>query len=604
MRLSSFCFVFLFTALPGLSATWTVGPGTSFVFPTLTAALIAASSGDELFLAGETFDVTSGEDFPIRLRSGIRIAALNPGDRPLIHGDGESSVLHGEDLVGIVLEGLEIRGGKGERGGGMYAKGLRGVIRDCVFSYNEAVAGGGLSLEGGGTIIEDCTFEHNHTTGVVFNLGGGCGMETRGGFHDIHQCTFRHNSTLPGETPGGGLSMFSEGTVQDCQFLDNGQTAYGAGAFLGRPVTVERCKFVGNVAKFWGGGAYIYYTSVTIRDCLFTLNRSVFPGDGGGGLACQGRGIQRVDNCLFIGNMAVRGGAVVTFDRSTVQITNCLMGGNLAGASGLAAVNGSYPFVSYCTFYSNYLPCVRADDSSDLYLAGCLFDGNSSYDLVENGPYADVLASYCYFHNETDGVFKDDQGTVYTDVSEIDGTVNGFSDNLQGGSVFPEPLKGSWTEEAAFDEDKYQTTLVDADADWTPGQFKERISFLNPNQFQNPNFMVIDNTETTLTVWGNAAAYMNPGDQYTLRQVSLSRRFPGIDRGPTTGPDADLFGNPRPVDIVGQGREGENAFDIGAIEIAPGPPIMDFQSDINQDGRVDAKDLLILESDLKDPETE
>ena len=486
----------------------------------------------------------------------------------------------------------------------MYAEGFRGVIRDCVFAHNEAVSGGGVLLEGGSVLIEECTFEFNHTTGVAFNLGGGCGMATRGGVHTFERCTFRHNTTLAGETPGGGLAMFSEGTVRDCQFLHNSETAYGGGAFLGGTITVENCKFVGNVAKFWGGGAYIYYASVNIRNCLFTFNRSVFPGDGGGGIACQGTGTQRVDNCLFIGNQAIRGGAAVTFDRSTVRFTNCLMGGNLAGASGLAAVNGSYPYLTYCTFFANALPCVRAFDSSDIYLTACHFDGNSSYDLDEGGPNADVLATHCYFHNETDGIFRASDGTVFTDVSELDENVSGFSDNLQGDTVFPEPIKGSWTEVGVLDEGKFQTTLVDANADWTPGQFGEKITLLNPNEFQNPNFLVIDNTETTLTVWGDATGYLNPGDEYTLRQVSLSNRSPSIDHGPTTGPAIDLFGNPRPVDIVGLGREGEGAYDIGAIEVEPGPPIFNPQSDINQDGRIDAKDLLILESDLKDPPSE
>ncbi|MCA9450701.1 MAG: right-handed parallel beta-helix repeat-containing protein, partial [Candidatus Omnitrophica bacterium] len=354
--------------------------------------------------------------------------------------------------------------------------------------------------------------------------------------------------------------MHGEGTIRDCLFLNNGQTAFGGGAYLSGPITVERCKFVGNDAKFWGGGAYIFFNSVTIRDSLFASNREIFTGDGGAGLACDGTGLQQIERCQFIGNMAIRGGAVACLRRSTARITNCLMGGNLAGASGLAAVMGSYPYVSFCTFYANSLTCVRADDSSDIYLSSCVFSDNDSFDLVENGPNADVQASYCYFDNEGVGILRDGSGKDYNEITETDGIVLGFSNNQQGKPVFPDPLQGTWTGEGKLDVEKFQTTLVDDEANWTPGQFKETIAFVNPNEFPNPNFMVVDNTETTLTVWGDATTYVIPESGYTLHQVEMSKSSPPVDLGPTMGPSTDLFGNPRPIDQNGQGRDGMDAY--------------------------------------------
>jgi len=64
---------------------------------------------------------------------------------------------------------------------------------------------------------------------------------------------------------------------------------------------------------------------------------------------------------------------------------------------------------------------------------------------------------------------------------------------------------------------------------------------------------------------------------------------PCIDSGSPTGPATDLDGNPRPVDVLGIGRDGPGAYDMGCYE---------FQlpkADLNSDGRIDAHDLFLFE---------
>jgi hypothetical protein len=84
---------------------------------------------------------------------------------------------------------------------------------------------------------------------------------------------------------------------------------------------------------------------------------------------------------------------------------------------------------------------------------------------------------------------------------------------------------------------------------------------------------------------------------------------PCIDSASTTGPIDDLDGNPRPVDVPGIGRDGDGAFDMGCYEFQlPGPaptatpepsPTMNPRSDIDQNGMVDANDLMMLLEDWK-----
>jgi len=69
----------------------------------------------------------------------------------------------------------------------------------------------------------------------------------------------------------------------------------------------------------------------------------------------------------------------------------------------------------------------------------------------------------------------------------------------------------------------------------------------------------------------------------------LKLSSPCIDSGSTTGPAADLDGNSRPVDVLGVGRDGPGAYDMGCYE---------FQlpkADLNSDGQVNAHDLFLFE---------
>jgi len=81
-------------------------------------------------------------------------------------------------------------------------------------------------------------------------------------------------------------------------------------------------------------------------------------------------------------------------------------------------------------------------------------------------------------------------------------------------------------------------------------------------------------------------------DDFRLRLGS-----PCIDSASTSGPDRDLDGAPRPMDIPGVGRDGPGAFDMGAYEYPSA--FRNSLADINRDGKVDALDLHILLEDWK-----
>ena len=73
---------------------------------------------------------------------------------------------------------------------------------------------------------------------------------------------------------------------------------------------------------------------------------------------------------------------------------------------------------------------------------------------------------------------------------------------------------------------------------------------------------------------------------YRLRSDS-----PCIDSASIEGANTDLLGNPRPVDVLGVGRDGPGAFDMGCYE---------FQikrADMNSDGYLNEFDRLLFQSE-------
>ena len=189
--------------------------------------------------------------------------------------------------------------------------------------------GGAILLTSGKLIIEDCIFENNHA--------------------DKH---------------GGAISSSSSYSNNQIQVFDStfeGNTAnFHGGAINSRDLIVDNSKFDSNKVTtlsatsesidLKGLGGAIYSATASIKNTNFTDNTVKNSGiyqinEGGGAITITNR--LTLDNCRFIGNSGLKGGAILAIQesqadlnpRNYVKINNSSFDGNVAFDGGAICSN-------------------------------------------------------------------------------------------------------------------------------------------------------------------------------------------------------------------------------------------------------------------------
>lgn len=261
-------------------------------YPTINAAIFAASDGD-------TIQVSSGTYLETILVVGttLEIVAVEDAATTVIQAPGGSAFgcisVSGLGSSGTSIRGFTIRGG------------------DSTFG-----SGGGLLVAGGAedVTVTDCVFENN-TAGVD---GGGAAVDASSTAH-FADCIFLGN-TAAGD--GGGLAILANGgfTVERCRFLGNAAGGDGGGARVGDSTNLDPDEtfprvlnsiFSGNTADGAGGGAYVVSAGIDCPvpcflaggayGCTFSRNTASTGGAIDGGAAFQGAPLNVV-NCILSGN--------------------------------------------------------------------------------------------------------------------------------------------------------------------------------------------------------------------------------------------------------------------------------------------------------------
>ena len=334
----------------------------------LQAALAAAASGDEIWVARGTYKPTSdtlrtvafvlkeelglyggfaGTETELGQRNWEANATILSGDIG-IAGDAVDNSYHvviGADLA--VLDGFTITGGNASsRGGGMYNEDVSPTVTNCTFSGNTANSdGGGMHNGNCSPSVTNCTFSGN-------TAGYGGGMRNDNSSPTVTNCTFSGNTTSGNGDGGGMYNWHSSPALTNCMFSGNTAGGSGGGMYnVNSSPTVANGTFSGNAASGGygsGGGMYNENSSPTVTNCAFSDNTA---GSGGGGMFSVSSS-PTVTNCTFSGNTADYGGGMNNVT-SSPAVTNCALNGNTAVLGGGMYNLGGSPTVTNCTFSDN-----------------------------------------------------------------------------------------------------------------------------------------------------------------------------------------------------------------------------------------------------------
>ena len=295
----------------------------------------------------------------IELYETILSGDLNGDDGPDFTNNGENSyhVITGSRTdARAALNGFTITGGnanmsKNDSGGGMYNLSGNPAVNNCTFRGNSAQYGGGMYNNKSSPWVTNCTFignsahygggMHNYASGPIvidstFRKNGaqyGGGIRNNQSSLTLLNCTFIQNKAEKegyGSGHGGGMynADSSNLTLTNCTFIENtaaGRFGRGGGMYniSSGPTLLTNCTFTGNSAFHRGGGIHGLYGSLTLLNCAFSGNSSLW----GGGMWNFYNNLT-LTNCSFACNRAENGGGILNETDTGQTITNCIFWDN------------------------------------------------------------------------------------------------------------------------------------------------------------------------------------------------------------------------------------------------------------------------------------
>jgi hypothetical protein len=326
--------------------------GTSWAdaYTDLQAAMTAANSGDEIWVAAGTYKPTTGTDrtATFQLKNGVALyggfaggetardqrdwetnVTILSGDIGTL-GDNSDNSYHvvtgsGTDET-AVLDGLTVTGGNADsdsppnyHGGGMYNDNTSSTLANVIFSDNSAVSGGGMYNDWHShPMLANSTFSGNSADGA----GGGMSNEHDskptltnctfngnsanygGGMFNLHSNPMLTNSTFCDNSAdwgdGGGMSNWSSNpTLTNSTFSDNSALS-GGGMFnyYHSNPTLTNCTFSDNSASY-GGAIYSYWSDPRLRNTI--VANSTAGGDCSGPITSEGYNLDSDGTCGFTG---------------------------------------------------------------------------------------------------------------------------------------------------------------------------------------------------------------------------------------------------------------------------------------------------------------
>jgi len=226
---------------------------------------------------------------------------------------------HSNEGADTVVEGILIKNGYADVGGGILCENSSPTLNNVYFSRNQATDdGGGLAcVDHASPTLSGCLFDY-----------------------------------CEAGDDGGGLYAYdwSSPMLNDCIFGWNKAADRGGGALfvVNSFPELTGCVFYGNTGMN-GGGACFVYAEGPMTDCLFYDNTATF----GGGLQCYGNAQCTLTRCTFLGNAASSGGGVYCRNNSSPSLHNTIIAFSTQGQAVARQANDCNPTLACSNLYDN-----------------------------------------------------------------------------------------------------------------------------------------------------------------------------------------------------------------------------------------------------------
>lgn len=379
MKISTIILVSLLLVIPCIADIIVVEDDGSGDYPTIQAAIDAASTWDIIEVQPGTYIGNGNRDIDFRGKA-ITVRSIDPNNPDIVAAtiidcNGTESTpyrgfsFHHNEDANSILAGLTITNGYATRGGAIYCYYASPTITHCNITGNTAYffgasdGGGGIYCLVSSSIITNCKFSDNTAKGFKDSGGDGGGIRCSDTLPSptISNCVFSGNSA--GDQGGGVYNC--DGPITDCIVINNSSFS-GAGLnTCNGPITnciisgnsaplaggldwclgpISNCIITGNCATIWDGGG-LGWCHTMITNCIIADNSSARRGGGIYGSSAT------VINCVIFGNSAgVIGGGIYLQDYEQMTMTNCIIWNNEATLGAQIALARDTPEISlsYC----------------------------------------------------------------------------------------------------------------------------------------------------------------------------------------------------------------------------------------------------------------
>jgi hypothetical protein len=598
--------------------------------------LLAAASGDDLWVEGGVYHES------INLKSGVDLFGGFSGsegeddfafrdwraNETIIDATGlNDSVVKGTSVESVQFDGFVVTGGRASRGGGMNLTSSYLAIRNGRIERNLGISpgdniGGGCYAEESYITFEGVEIHHNTAfTGGGIRQEGGQLLFRKSHIHSNGKAVGVLSQGGAAETlSGGGIYIRGGGSLwlKECAVRDNLSRSDGGGIYVGASTAEIRDSTIsGNTCRNGrGAGIYSSVSPIKIYDSVISGNRtipSLFTGSGGG-IHLGGESL--IENSLISSNVGNIGGGI-RLDYGNTAIIDCTIEYNQAEEGGGINVVNRYDeaTISRCVIRNNTAevgggihnrnPLLEIEKSEIQNNVATSYLGlGGGVALFGSAKISKCLIANNHSDKQGGGLWEDTLGATFENCLIV-----GNSATLQGGGgYFRSPGTHSFFQNCTFANNR-------AARGWGVYSNTAKPTFENCILVNSPT------SEIVLTNDPDYVAFFGSEGLVTVKDSNISGGWPGegnidedplfldaengdyrlqpgsrcVDSASIEGPIDDLDGNPRPRDVGGIGRDGLNAFDMGAYEVQT--PFANSRTDVNGDGRVDAIDLLMWMGD-------